>query len=119
MGSRLEIKVSTEDEGTLAVLECHGSLDTYTFEDLDMQIDKLFSEGCYRILVDLLHVVRISSAGAGVLVASLKIAQQNGGSLAVVAISKELLEVFDLLGLSNVLNLVPQRSDAYAVLRAD
>ncbi len=119
MGSRLEINVTKEEDGTLALIECKGSLDTYTFEQLDMAIDKNFSEGCYRILVDLTHVLRISSAGAGVLVASLKIAQQNGGSMAVVASSTELLEVFDLLGITNVLNLVPQRSDAYAVLRTE
>lgn len=118
MTSRLLMDLVFEDQGAIGVLTCSGSLDTYTFELLDEKLDSLFSQGCSRVLVDLSKVVRISSAGAGVLVASMKVAQQNGGSMAVVTCSKELLEVFDLLGLSSVLNIVPQRADGLTLLRS-
>ncbi len=107
-----------QDDDALAVLECKGNLDSYTFEKLDNTLVHLFGKGCHRVLVDLTDVTHISSAGAGILLSSYKVAQDNGGGLAVVATSPRLLEVFEMLGIATMLNLAPDRDSGFKFLRA-
>ncbi|MBP5232476.1 MAG: STAS domain-containing protein [Planctomycetes bacterium] len=102
------------DEKTM--IKLRGFLDAHTFEQLDSAIQELFSQGKYRLVVDLKDVEYISSAGAGVFIGSLAIAQENGGNIIITQPTPNVQEVFDLLGLSQIFTIFETSEEGLAQL---
>ena len=70
------------------------------------------------VIVSLRSVHTIDSAGAGALVATLKAARAQGGSLALVEVSPEVQRVLELTRLSSVFEIHPDEKSALAALLA-
>jgi len=98
----------------VVLLRVSGYLDAHTFEDLEEAISGLFSSRHYRVVVDLSEVAYISSAGAGVFIGALSEAQENGGDIVLFNPTNNVREVFDLLGLSQVFEIVDTLEQATA-----
>jgi anti-sigma B factor antagonist len=111
-----EFSVQTEPiPGKDAVLlRVSGYLDAHTFEDLEEAIGGLFTNRHYRVVVDLSEVAYISSAGAGVFIGALSEAQENDGDIVLLNPTNNVREVFDLLGLSQVFEIVDTLAQAVA-----
>lgn len=76
-----------------------GSLNAMTFEKLDDVLRTTLYDGIPCILLDLGAVTQISSAGAGVLVATKETAQKAGGGMVLLHIPERISEVLHMLGL--------------------
>jgi anti-sigma B factor antagonist len=100
--------------GDTDVLQVSGFLDAHTFEQLEEALNGLFAQGRYRIVVDLSAVGYISSAGAGVFIAALSEAEENGGRVVIMSPTKSVLDVFDLLGLTTLFSIAWNRNEAMA-----
>jgi len=98
-----------------AVLNVGGFLDAHTFEKLESHISGLFKNGIYKVVVDLSQVEYISSAGAGVFIGALSEAQENGGNIVLLNPSANVMEVFDLLGLSQIFNVARDKNTALTI----
>lgn len=103
------------DNGVV-LLRLAGYLDAHTFERLEGAITELFAKGHYKLVVDLGSVEYISSAGAGVLIGTLSEAHEHSGNIVLVNPTANVREVFDLLGLTLVFQVVEDRAAALAVL---
>ena len=101
--------------GDVALISVTGFLDAHTFEELEEAITEMFSVGRYRIIVDLSGVDYISSAGAGVFIGALSESQENGGNIVLMNPTPNVREVFDLLGLSQIFNIVDDLEKAKSV----
>lgn len=102
--------------GEKTMITLRGFLDAHTFEQLDTAIQELFAQGKYRLVVDLKDVEYISSAGAGVFIGSLAIAQENGGNIIITQPTQNVQEVFDLLGLSQIFTIFQTSEEGLAQL---
>jgi anti-sigma B factor antagonist len=112
-----ELHVETERPAEdTAVLRLGGYLDAHTFEELDQTINDLFEEGAYKIVADLSGLQYISSAGAGVFIGALAMAQENAGNIVISSPTEAVHEVFDLLGLTQIFTLTPTVDEALASL---
>jgi anti-sigma B factor antagonist len=100
--------------GDVDQIKVSGFLDAHTFEQLEEAINNQFSQARYRIIVDLTNVDYISSAGAGVFIAALSEAEENGGKIILLNPTKGVLDVFDLLGLTQIFDVVDNREEAMA-----
>ena len=100
------------------LLKVAGFLDAHTFEQLEEAINNLFSQERYRLIVDLTSVGYISSAGAGVFIAALSESEENGGKIVLLNPTKGVLDVFDLLGLTQIFSVANGRDDAVAEVNA-
>ena len=89
-------------EDNIAMLNVQGFLDAHTFEDMEKAVEEVFQKGVYKLVVLLGQVTYISSAGAGVFIAALGKAQENGGNVILVSPTDNVKEVFDLLGLTQI-----------------
>ena len=89
-----------------------GFLDAHTFEQLEESIQEAFGEGMFKVIVDLEHVEYISSAGAGVFIGALSESQENGGNIVLVGPSDGVMQVFDLLGLTQIFRIAASRGQA-------
>lgn len=88
-----------------SLVKLGGFLDAHTFEQLDESLQDIFSSDIYKVIVDLSGVEYISSAGAGVFIGSLALAQEKGGNIILVSPTENVQEVFDLLGLSQIFTI--------------
>ncbi|HHN46875.1 MAG TPA: anti-sigma factor antagonist [Planctomycetes bacterium] len=104
-------------DGKTALVEVQGFLDAHTFERLEEEINGLFAEGTYRLVVDIAGVDYISSAGAGVFIGSVTEAQENGGDIVLVNPTANVLDVFDLLGLTQIFTICKTKEEALGAFK--
>ncbi|MCR4316829.1 MAG: STAS domain-containing protein [Planctomycetes bacterium] len=110
-----ELKISRQDlDGGLALISLEGSLDSHTYGDLDEILQAYFDDDKFKIIVDVLKVDYISSAGVGVFVGAVSQAQEGGGDIVLLKATNKIKEIFDLLGLSSILNFEPELGSAKA-----
>jgi anti-sigma B factor antagonist len=100
--------------GDVDLIKVSGFLDAHTFEQLEETVNNLFSQARYKVIVDLTSVDYISSAGAGVFIAALSEAEENSGKIVLLNPTKGVLDVFDLLGLTQIFDVVKDRQEAVA-----
>jgi anti-sigma B factor antagonist len=106
-----------------------GVLDAHTSEQLDALVDKVMEGGILKIVCTLDKVTYIASAGVGVFVGYVNTCKEKGGDLVLVhpsgwgmgeagsGLSKgyNVLEVFNLLGLSEFISVATSREAALAL----
>ena len=83
-----------------------GDLDANSSVHFDQKISKLFAEGRYDIHIDGSNLPYISSAGLGVFVSHLEDLTANEGKFVISGLSDTVAEVFRILGLDQLNNLV-------------
>jgi anti-sigma B factor antagonist len=108
-----ELTIASESlADDIVLLRLGGFLDAHTFEELDEAINNLFEQGTYKIVADLSGLEYISSAGAGVFIGALAMAQENGGNIVISSPTENVHEVFDLLGLTQIFKIADSPEDA-------
>ena len=98
----MEIKTSVE--GTRATFEVEGKLTVQTAPDLEAAIDAAPAEAC-DLAIELSGVDYVSSAGLRVFVAAQKLAMRRGGTFRLLHPRDEVMEVLEMTGLSEVLDV--------------
>ena len=95
----IEIKRSAEE----TIIELVGRLDTTTAPALDKAISSDI-EGAKKLVIDFKSLEYISSAGLRVLLATQK-KMQKVGTMKLVNVCKEVMEVFEMTGFSDILTI--------------
>lgn len=108
-----DLNINIEDkDGGVTLLTAEGFLDAHTFEKMEKTINSLFNEGKYKLVVALEKLDYISSAGAGVFIGAIGVAQENSGNLVLLNPTPNVKEVFDLLGLTQIFPIVGSEAEA-------
>ncbi len=98
-----DFAIQTKEVGNgVYMIKVEGFLDAHTFEEMETTINNLFNDNSFQIIVDLSGVDYISSAGAGVFIGAIGTAQENQGNIVLMKPTQNVMEVFDLLGLSQL-----------------
>jgi anti-sigma B factor antagonist len=108
------IQTEAVPQRNVTLVRVAGYLDAHTFEELEEAINDLFGKKQYRIVVDLSKVEYISSAGAGVFIGALSEAQEHDGNIILMNPTNNVREVFDLLGLTQIFQVVDDQNTALA-----
>ena len=93
----------TQENGTIT-LAIEGRLDTSTSPRFQEALIPLFGEAKV-IKIDFANIVYVSSAGLRVLLMGQKTAKSNNAVMTLFNVSEEVMEVFDMTGFSNMLNI--------------
>lgn len=88
--------------GGLVCIALEGVLDGRTSELLEREVHELLERGSNRLAFDLERLGVLTSAGAGVFVGAVVMAQEHGGALALVRPAPPVRHVLDVLGLGDV-----------------
>jgi anti-sigma B factor antagonist len=105
------MRIRDETIGAVRVLAPVGRIDSNTSRDLERSLlGHAASEAA--ILVDLLEVEYISSAGLRVLLKAAKAARDGGGRLVLCSLGQSVREVFALAGLTAIFTIEPSRTSA-------
>jgi anti-sigma B factor antagonist len=100
------------------LLEVAGRIDASTSARLKQQIEALFEEGRYRIVLDLAQLEYISSPGLRVLIEARKRAREwkitdlEGGDIRIANLPPRIKEVFDLTGFTSLFELYGDVTEA-------
>ena len=112
MSSDLKINMKQIEDGVIVVKPI-GFLDAHTFEDMELELKKLFqTKKIFKVIVDLSSLKYISSAGAGVFIGAIGTARDFGGDIILLNPTISVREVFDLLGLSTIFSIVESEEEA-------
>lgn len=112
----LELQARLFPEG-LIVVQFDGVLDAHSADQAERMVRDLFDEGFHRIAFDLAKLRTLTSAGAGVLIGGIALAQEAGGDLALVRPTAHVRQILDLLGLTTVFHISDDTDRALGYLR--
>jgi anti-sigma B factor antagonist len=94
------------------VIEPHGEIDLATAPNLKAALDAAMDEGARYVLVDFADVAFLDSTGIGVLLSVERKLRTRDGKLIVVCDEPLIRRVFEIGGLTDVLNIRPSRRAA-------
>lgn len=101
--------------GAVELLILVGELDAHTISEFDAALQKCMQIGRYKIVVDCTQLLYISSAGLGAFVGYIEEIRLGGGDIKIAALKPKVFDVFDLLGLPLLLDIVDSREEALAL----
>ena len=93
------------------LLTVTGRLDAASAPQLKQQIDTLFEQGRYRLVLDLAHLEYVASPGLRVLIEARKRARDRkltdieGGDVRIANLPPRIKEVFDLTGFTSLFEI--------------
>jgi anti-sigma B factor antagonist len=99
-------------DATTRVIEPHGEIDLATAPNLKAALDAAIDEGARYVLVDFADVAFLDSTGIGVLLSVERKLRARDGALIVVCDDPLIRRVFEISGLTDVLNIRPSRRAA-------
>jgi len=100
------------------LLTVTGRLDAASAPQLKQQIDTLFEQGRYRLVLDLAHLEYVASPGLRVLIEARKRARDrkltdiDGGDVRIAHLPPRIKEVFDLTGFTSLFEIYPDTVEA-------
>lgn len=90
-------------EGNKLTIALEGRLDTMTAPELDQEL-KGSLEGIQELVVDMAQLEYVSSAGLRVLLSAQKVMNKQG-EMVVRNVSEQIMEVFEVTGFTDILNI--------------
>lgn len=100
-------------DAPMALISLKGTIETTNASTLEEALERIISDDCYRIAIDLSGVTYISSAGWGIFISEIKRIRSNGGDIKLAEMTPEVREVFELLEFNNILK--PYRTKGEAI----
>jgi len=93
----------TQSNQPVSLITLRGTIETTNASGLEETLERIISDRCYRIVVDLGGVTYISSAGWGIFISEIKRIRRNGGDIKLAAMAPEVREVFELLEFNSIM----------------
>jgi anti-sigma B factor antagonist len=109
-----DFEINITEQSGVTMVDVLGFLDAHTFESMQETLDRVFAANKFRIAINLENVDYISSAGAGVFIGALGKAQEGGGDIVLMNPRPTVMEVFDLLGLTQIFTFLKSPKEASA-----
>lgn len=99
------------------ILEIIGEIDASSSLKLDEHIGEMLGDGALRIVVDCSKLDYISSAGLGVFMSYVEELNKKEARMVLCGLNLKVRNVFDILGLDQLLDIVKTREEAIEKLK--
>ena len=96
--------INTKQDGGNITFTLSGELNTQTAPELSSEYSR-FKSTAEHILLDMKNLSYITSAGLRVLLTMEQDMEDKGGSLVLTGVNEEVMEVFELTGFVNILDI--------------
>ena len=97
------MNLSESKQGDVTILAAQGKLDAMSSPELDKRLSSMVESGIRRIVLDLVGLDYISSAGLRVFLSAAKRLKQAHGKLALANLSAQVQQIFDIAGFESIL----------------
>lgn len=105
------VKIDTISESNYHLIQVNGEIDASSSIELDSAL-KAASENASKIIIDLGELEYISSAGLGVFISYLEELKKKDIKLVIFGLKEKVHEVFEILGLQHLMNIVVTKDEA-------
>jgi len=109
------MRITTVKENEFYIIGIEGDLDASSSIQLDQAIEEAVANKESKIIVDCSQLEYISSAGLGVFMSYIHDFQENNISLVLCHLSEKVRNVFQILGLDELIKIVGTKEEAKAV----
>lgn len=109
-----DFEIEKESRGSIQIVRLAGSLDMYSFTRLETQLNALFDEGQYCLVLDCRRLDYVGSAGLGALVSLAKRAREHKGDVRLLGVPDRIYKIIELLGFTKVLVVYDTEEKAVA-----
>lgn len=106
------MRITSVKENEFYIVAIEGDLDASSSIQLDQAIEEAVTKGETKIIVDCSQLEYISSAGLGVFMSYIQDFQANNISLVLCHLSEKVRNVFQILGLDELLKIVTTKEEA-------
>ena len=108
------VTINTNSEAEIFVIHIDGEIDASSSIQLDEVMSSSVSGNHAKIIVDGEQLSYISSAGLGVFMSYLEDIKSHNIQLAIFGLNEKVKNVFEILGLDQLLNIVDKKEEAIA-----
>ena len=108
-----KLDIHSEQHGAAILVVLSGVLDTNTARRFNEFLGDHIDEGRVKFVIDLANLKYISSAGIGVLVGSLNEVQEMDGDIRLLRVPLKILQIFDVLDITDLFNLYGEDTAAF------
>ena len=106
------MKTEIQQENNSTIVKVTGSVDALTAADLSRVLSNQVAEGKVNLIVDLIAVEFMSSAGLRTLLGAVKEARSNGGDLRITSTNPGVDKVLRMSGFHNIAKVFPSQAEA-------
>jgi len=110
------MEIAELQAGQLTIVEVKGRIDSSTANVFGERLTGLIKAGRSRVVVDLKHIIYISSAGFRALLIARRLAEETNGTLALCSLSAEVQRLFDLAAFTDLFVIYPSREEGLTKL---
>jgi anti-sigma B factor antagonist len=112
------MKTEVMQENGSTVVTVTGTVDALTAPDLAKILVNQIAEGHINLIVDLIGVEFMSSAGLRTLLGAVKEARSNGGDLRIASTNPGIDKVLKMSGFHSIAKVFPSQAEAVSSFRA-
>ena len=112
------LNLKTDDRDGVFVVKTEGYIDTTTAGELEKIFDTAFKAKKFKLVIDLSGSDYVSSAGWGIFVGIKKSLQKNKGDIKLANMKTEVLEVYEVLDFTHILEYYKDTDAAIAAFKA-
>jgi anti-sigma B factor antagonist len=112
------MKTEVMEENGSTVITVTGTVDALTAPDLAKILVSQIAEGHVNLIVDLIGVEFMSSAGLRTLLGGVKEARTNGGDLRIASTNPGIDKVLKMSGFQSIAKVFPSQAEAVSSFRA-
>ncbi|HUJ09271.1 MAG TPA: STAS domain-containing protein [Verrucomicrobiae bacterium] len=109
-----DFQIEKESRGPVQIVRLAGSLDMYSFPKLESQLNALFDQGNYCVVLDCHRLDYVGSAGLGSLISLAKRAREHKGDVRLIGVPDRIYKIIELLGFTKVLAVYNAEEQALA-----
>ena len=110
------VRIDTTKENNITCLEINGEVDASSSIQLDESLGAVINNGDPKILIDCSGLNYISSAGLGVFMSYIEDINDKNIKMAIYGLNEKVMNVFDILGLDQLLTIVKTKDEALTVI---
>ena len=106
------MKTEVQHENHSTIVKVTGSVDALTAAELSKVLSNQVAEGHANLVVDLIDVEFMSSAGLRTLLGAVKEARSSGGDLRITSTNPGIDKVLKMSGFHNIAKVFPSQAEA-------
>jgi anti-sigma B factor antagonist len=112
------MKTEVTQDNSCTIVAVSGTVDTLTAPDLAKILVNQIAEGYVNLVVDLMGVTFMSSAGLRTLLGALKESRSNGGDMRIASTNPEIERVLKISGFYNIARVYSSQAEAMSSFRS-
>ncbi len=113
------VQIQTQIIDNTALVVIDGDIDASSSIQLDETLNEQLEKKHKNIVVDCSFLSYISSAGLGVFMSYIEEFKENNQKFVLFGLSEKVKNVFDMLGLGQLMNIKENKTDAFNFLDED